>query len=391
MTKKPDTKLQSQFKELALSPEDKAFLDNTSAQFRAAHEQLKRAIKGQDELLEMLVLTLAAGGHALLTGVPGTGKSVIASSIGQVFGLTTKRIQGTPDLMPSDILGVEILEENKDTGERSFRFVQGPVFSNLVMDDEINRSSPRTQAATLQAMQEKHVSISGIDYAMPEPHHHIATQNPIEQEGTNPLPEAQKDRFLIEFILDYPDRESEGEVMLATTMSQYSLSQLREIQKDKSLAIKPPVNLLVNPNDLKTVMEARDLIIAQHTVRNIPLGQEVYDAILDVVRNSRPSFKKEIDGKTKSQMTDIFNFVNDNVNCGPGTRTLQSFALLVKARALMQGRYRPHIGDVKALAEPVMRHRIDLSFTAEAEKIDQAQVIEKVTSVLQTVPGNQPR
>ncbi|HEX2939468.1 MAG TPA: MoxR family ATPase [Rhodopila sp.] len=307
-------------------------------QVRAA---IGRVIFGQDDVIDQTLITLLSGGHVLLVGVPGLGKSRLVETLGVVLGMATKRIQFTPDLMPADIIGSEVLEETD--GRRSFRFVPGPVFCQLLMADEINRASPRTQSALLQAMQEQRVAIGGTEHALPRPFHVLATQNPIEQEGTYPLPEAQLDRFLLEINVTYPDRQAERAMLLATT----GAHDARPVQ----------------------AMSAEDLLDAQALVRRLPVGEKVVDAILGLVRGCRP----ETAGDDR---------VRRHVAWGPGPRAAQALMLASRARALLQGRLAPSVDDVAALARPVMRHRMALNFSARADGILLTDVIDKLVGAL---------
>lgn len=313
-------------------------VERVSAQIAQAKEAVEQVILGQSAVVEESLITLLAGGHVLLIGVPGLAKTKLVQTIGTVMGLEDKRVQFTPDLMPADILGSEILDESDD-GKRHFRFVRGPVFSQLLMADEINRASPRTQSALLQAMQERRVSISGHYHELPQPFHVLATQNPIEQEGTYPLPEAQLDRFLMQVDITYPDHDAERQIIIATTG--------------------------VSEVEPKRVMGANELMAAQAVVRNLPVGESVIDAILRLVRAGRP------------ETTDIRE-VRDWVAWGPGPRASQALMLAVRARALMEGRLAPSIDDVLALAKPVLKHRMALSFGARADGRNLNDVIDRL-------------
>jgi MoxR-like ATPase len=277
-------------------------------------------------VVEQALITILSGGHALLLGVPGLAKTKLVDTMGTVLGLDARRIQFTPDLMPSDILGTEVLEESQ-AGKRSFRFISGPVFAQLLMADEINRASPRTQSALLQAMQEQHVTVAGTRYDLPKPFHVLATQNPLEQEGTYPLPEAQLDRFLMEIDVTYPDRTAERRILFETTGSEET---------------KP-----------KAAMTAEELISAQRLVRRLPVGESVVDAILALVRSARPGRE----GGDTSKL----------IAWGPSPRASQALMLAVRARALLDGRLAPSIDDVIELAIPVLKHRMALTFSARAE------------------------
>lgn len=317
-------------------------LDAVAQKIVQVRQAIGRVIFGQDDIIEQSLITLLAGGHALLIGVPGLAKTRLVETLGTVLGLDEARVQFTPDLMPADILGSEVLEES-ETGRRSFRFIKGPVFAQLLMADEINRASPRTQSALLQAMQEHAVSIAGQRYPLPSPFHVLATQNPLEQEGTYPLPEAQLDRFLIQIDVGYPDLEAERLMLLATTG--------------------------VNEDVASTVMTAAELKAAQHLVRRIPVGESVVDAILTLVRAGRPD------------STELPELVN-HVAWGPGPRASQALMLAVRARALLEGRLAPSVDDVIALAPPVLRHRMALTFTARADGVTIPDVIARLCGIL---------
>jgi MoxR-like ATPase len=315
--------------------------ESTAAHVRAAKAAIGTVIFGQDKVVEQALVTILSGGHALLLGVPGLAKTKLVDTMGTVLGLDARRIQFTPDLMPSDILGTEVLEESQ-TGKRSFRFISGPVFAQLLMADEINRASPRTQSALLQAMQEQHVTVAGTRHDLPKPFHVLATQNPLEQEGTYPLPEAQLDRFLMEIDVGYPDREAERRILFETTGSEET---------------RP-----------KPAMTAEDLMAAQRLVRRLPVGDSVVEAILALVRSARPG----ADGSDAKLIA-----------WGPSPRASQALMLAVRARALLDARLAPSIDDVVELAEPILKHRMALTFTARAE----GETIEAVIGRLKTRIG----
>ena len=285
-------------------------------------------IFGQESVVDNTLVTILSGGHALLVGLPGLAKTKLVETLGTVLGLDDSRIQFTPDLMPSDILGSEILHQD-DKGKRSFKFEKGPVFAQLLMADEINRASPRTQAALLQSMQEYHVTIAGKRYDLPAPFHVLATQNPLEQEGTYPLPEAQLDRFLMQVDVHYPDLDAERRILFETTGTG---------EKSASPAI-----------------DASRLIELQELVRRIPVGESVVDAIWELVRSARP-------GSGAHEITEYISW-------GPGPRASQALMLTVRARALLDGRLAPSVDDVLALAEPILQHRMQLSFAARADNV----------------------
>jgi len=296
-------------------------------------------IFGQDRVIELSLITLLSGGHALLIGVPGLAKTSLVETLGVVMGLDNKRIQFTPDLMPSDIVGSEVLEEGA-SGKRSFRFIEGPVFTQLLMADEINRASPKTQSALLQAMQEHHVTVAGARHDVPKPFHVLATQNPLEQEGTYPLPEAQLDRFLLQIDVGYPDEAAERRMLIATTGTE--------------------------EKKLQSVLSVKDLLLAQRMVREIPVGEKVVDAILSLVRSARPG-------------TGAGDNIDKEVAWGPGPRASQALMLGVRAKALMDGRFAPSIDDVIDLAEPVLKHRMALTFAARAEGRGISEVIDTLS------------
>src|SRR5580700_802294 len=300
--------------------------ESTAAHVTAAKAAIGKVIFGQDKVIEQALVTILSGGHALLLGVPGLAKTKLVETLGTVLGLDARRIQFTPYLSQTDILGTEVLEESQ-TGKRRFRFLPGPVFAQLLMADEINRASPRTQSALLQAMQEQHVTIAGTRHDLPKPFHVLATQNPLEQEGTYPLPEAQLDRFLMQIDVGYPDREAERKILFETTGS------------DETRA--------------KPAMTAEELMAAQRLVRRLPVGESVVEAILALVRSARP-------GPEGGEAAKLISW-------GPSPRASQALMLAVRARALLDGRLAPSIDDVLDLAEPVLKHRMALTFTARAE------------------------
>jgi MoxR-like ATPase len=306
-------------------------------------ERIGEVIFGQREVVEQALITLLSGGHALLIGVPGLAKTRLVETLGTILSLDDKRIQCTPDLMPADILGSEVLEES-EAGRRSFRFIPGPVFCQLLMADEINRASPRTQSALLQAMQEGRVSIAGQYHPLPRPFHVLATQNPLEQEGTYPLPEAQLDRFLLQIDVDYPDVDSERRMLIATTG--------------------------ISEQEPRPAMTVSELSAAQMLVRRIPVGESVVEAILRLVRSGRPD--------EAPPAGDARRFVA----WGPGPRASQALMLACRARALIEGRFSPSVDDVLALAAPVLRHRMAVSFAGRAEGVTVAQVIEQMAAPL---------
>jgi MoxR-like ATPase len=317
-------------------------MDQTAEKLKAARAALGEVVFGQEQVIDLALTAILAGGHALIVGAPGLAKTKLVAALGTVLGLSEKRIQFTPDLMPSDILGAEILDEG-EKGRRAFRFVPGPVFCQLLMADEINRASPRTQSALLQAMQEHHITVAGQRHDLPEPFHVLATQNPIEQEGTYPLPEAQLDRFLVQIDITYPSLEAERQMLFATTGQ-------AEIPA-------------------RAVMDEASLREAQRLVRDVPVGEQVTSAILNVVRAARPG-----EGAPA--------YVNEAVSWGPSPRAAQSLMLCAKARALLQGRLSPSVEDVKVLLEPVLKHRMALNFAARADGVTLPGLIAKLATTL---------
>ncbi len=298
-----------------------------SARLSLAKKSIHSVIFGQETVVDLCLASILSGGHFLIMGVPGLGKTKLVDTLGAVLGLDAKRVQCTPDLMPADIVGAEILSGNSD-GERAFRFIKGPVFCQLLMADEINRASPRTQSALLQAMQEYQVSVGGATYDLPRPFHVMATQNPLEQEGTYPLPEAQLDRFMLQIDIAYPSRDDERKMMLVTTG--------------------------VSESKATRVFAAEEIMEAQRIVRQLPVGQSVVDGILQLVQAGRPE---------QSSLASV----KKHVSWGPGPRASQSFMLAARARALLDGRYAPSLDDVIALAPSVLKHRMALHFSARAE------------------------
>ncbi|MBX4925158.1 AAA family ATPase [Rhizobium binae] len=300
----------------------------------AIRGEVSKVIFGQESVVENTILAVLSGGHALLVGVPGLAKTRLVTTLGEVLGLAANRIQFTPDLMPSDILGSEVMDQD-ESGRRSFRFVKGPVFAQLLMADEINRASPRTQSALLQAMQEYHITIAGQRYDLPAPFHVLATQNPLEQEGTYPLPEAQLDRFLLQVDVNYPEFAAERQILLETT----GLGETRP----------------------EAIIDAQRLIEIQTLVRQMPVSETVVDAILSLVRSARPG-----QGNAST---------DKNVAWGPGPRAGQAMMLCARARALYEGRLAPSLDDIFALAEPILQHRMALTFAARAEGMSVRDVI----------------
>ena len=321
------------------SPDDEALAKELVASYEKIKEQVHQVIVGQEKVLEQLLIAMLAKGHCLLEGVPGLAKTLMIRSLAQAIDLSFRRIQFTPDLMPADITGTDIIQEDKKTGSRELVFEKGPIFSQIILADEINRTPPKTQASLLEAMQEHSVTIGGTTYSLDEPFFVLATQNPIEQEGTYPLPEAQRDRFLFQVIVDYPSREEERQIIEQTTSTFES--------------------------KLEPVIDGLTLQKCQETVRKVPVPDHVYDYVLDLVRMARP--KEE----------NAASWVKDLIDWGPGPRACQQLILGAKVRALLNGRFAAKVEDVKALAHPVLRHRIVPTFNAEAEGITVESIIDR--------------
>ena len=317
-------------------------LDEIESKIQDVRDATGTVIFGQERVIDLALVTLLSGGHALLIGVPGLAKTSLVETLGAVLGLENKRIQFTPDLMPSDIVGSEVLEEDAN-GKRDFRFVKGPIFTQLLMADEINRASPKTQSALLQAKQEHHVTMAGVRHDVPLPFHVLATQNPLEQEGTYPLPEAQLDRFLLQIDVSYPDADAERRMLFATTGTEQ--------------------------RKLKTILTAEELMVAQRLVRQLPVGDQVVDAILQLVRSARPG-------------TGIDQTLDEMIAWGPGPRASQALMLAVRAKAMMEGRLAPSVDDVIDLAEPVLKHRMSLTFAARAEGIEMSDMMARLIEPL---------
>ncbi len=318
-----------------------AMAERALADIARIRAEVGKVIFGQEKAVENTLVALLSGGHALLVGVPGLAKTKLVTTLGTALGLHSARVQFTPDLMPSDILGSEVLEQDAD-GRRSFRFIEGPVFTQLLMADEINRASPRTQSALLQSMQEYHVSVAGRRLNLPSPFHVLATQNPLEQEGTYPLPEAQLDRFLMQVDIGYPDEADERRILIETTK--------------------------LGEAEAAAVIDAARLTEIQRLIRQMPVSESVVNAILKLVRSARPE-----DGATGMAR---------HVAWGPGPRAGQALMLCARARALYDGRLAPSVEDIRALAGPVLQHRMALTFAARAEGVSVQQVIAALSAEL---------
>jgi MoxR-like ATPase len=322
------------------SKSDLTAVENLNAAYEKIKAEIGKVIIGQEQVIEQLLISLLSAGHCLLVGVPGLAKTLLISTLAQALNLKFSRIQFTPDLMPSDITGTDIIEEDRTTGKRGFRFVKGPVFANIILADEINRTPPKTQAALLQAMQEHEVTAAGETYKLDEPFFVLATQNPIEQEGTYPLPEAQLDRFMFNVYIDYPSDAEEHEIVKSTTAVLFY--------------------------DLDRILGAEDIISFQQLVRRVPVSDHLVEYAVDLVRATRPPEKSAPD------------FIKNWVNWGAGPRASQYLILAAKTKAILEGRPTPGPEDVRFAAYPVLRHRIVTSFNAEADGVDTLEIIKRI-------------
>lgn len=324
---------------------DLTAVENLNDAYRKIRAEIAKVIVGQDDVIEQLLITLLSSGHCLLVGVPGLAKTLLISTLAQVLNLKFNRIQFTPDLMPSDITGTEIIEEDRSEGTRGFRFVKGPVFANIVLADEINRTPPKTQAALLQAMQEHEVTAAGETYKLEEPFFVLATQNPIEQEGTYPLPEAQLDRFMFNVFVDYPSVTEEREIVKSTTA--------------------------VLSYDLEKILSPADIIGFQKLVRRVPVSDHLVSYAVSLVRATRPN------------ETEAADFIKSWVNWGAGPRASQYLILAAKTKAILEGRPTPGPEDIRFAAYPVLRHRIVTSFNAEADGVDTEEIIKRILETVE--------
>jgi len=315
-------------------------LDAVREKRNLIRSEVSKVIVGQQHVIDELLIALLSGGHCLLEGVPGLAKTLLVSTLAGVLDLKFQRIQFTPDLMPTDITGTEVLEENRSTGKREFRFVKGPVFANVVLADEINRTPPKTQAALLQAMQEHEVTVAGQTFPLPEPFFVLATQNPIEHEGTYPLPEAQLDRFMFNIQVDYPTAKEEEEIVRTTTSSTTA--------------------------SVKTVISAAEVSELQQLVRSVPVSDHLVAFAVKLVRSTRPHEEGAAD------------YIRNWMSWGAGPRASQYLILAAKTRAILDGRSAPDLDDVRFAAIPVLRHRLVTSFTAEADGVDAVQIVKKL-------------
>jgi MoxR-like ATPase len=331
-----------------LPPDELAAVDRLRQAYSQIKNELRKVIVGQDEVIDELLIALFCRGHALLVGVPGLAKTLLISTLAKTLGLSFSRIQFTPDLMPSDITGTEVIEEDKSSGIRHFRFVRGPVFANVILADEINRTPPKTQAALLEAMQEHQVTAGGKMHALPEPFFVLATQNPIEQEGTYPLPEAQLDRFMFNILVNYPSEDEEFQIVRLTTAGQSA--------------------------ELKNILSGEEIIALQEIVRKVPVADHVIRYALQLTRS------------TRKQEGNVPEFVSKYVAWGAGPRASQHLILAGKARALLQGRYHVSIEDIREVAMPILRHRIVTNFNAEAEGVRSDGLVQRL---LDSLPANE--
>ena len=315
-------------------------VEELHAAYARIQKEVSKVIIGQSKVIELLLISLMSSGHSLLIGVPGLAKTLLISTLAKALDLKFSRIQFTPDLMPSDITGTEIIEEDHTTGKRQFRFVKGPVFANIVLADEINRTPPKTQAALLQAMQEHEVTAAGSTYKLDEPFYVLATQNPIEQEGTYPLPEAQLDRFMFNIMVDYPSSSEEQEIVKTTTaVPEYQLNK---------------------------ILSPAEILGFQHLVRRVPVSDHLIEYAVNLVRATRPNEPGAPE------------FIKNWVNWGAGPRASQYLILAAKAKAILEGRPTPGPQDVRFAAYPVLRHRIVTSFNAEADGVDGNEIIKRI-------------
>ena len=344
MTTQPATPVPSANTGVAASADDIQAVKNLHQCYEQMTAQLSQVIVGQKKVIEQVLVAVFCRGHALLVGVPGLAKTLLIRTLADVLQLTFKRVQFTPDLMPSDITGTDVLEEDRTTGKRVFRFVHGPIFANMILADEINRTPPKTQSALLEAMQEHLVTVGDETYVLPEPFFVLATQNPIEQEGTYPLPEAQLDRFMFNITVDYPDAAEELQIMKQVTGTYKS--------------------------DLKATLTGEDIIRLQDIVRRVPVAEHVYMYARDLARATRPGQNEAPD------------FVNELVNWGAGPRASIYLILAAKARAVLHGRYHATTEDVREVALPVLRHRVITTFNAEAAGITSDEVVMRLLTAI---------
>ncbi len=344
---------------------DLSAIERLNDGYRRIRKELVKIIVGQDEVLEQLLISIFARGHCLLVGVPGLAKTLMIRTLADSLSLSFSRIQFTPDLMPSDITGTEVLQEDKATGQRMFKFLHGPLFANVILADEINRTPPKTQAALLEAMQERQVTVGGARHKLPDPFFVLATQNPIEQEGTYPLPEAQQDRFMFNIFVDYPDEEEEFKIVEQTTMP-----------------TQPQLN---------RVLSATDILEMQDIVRKVPVAPYVIRYAMKFTRltrkGSRTGRGPKKGDEDRGDATQVPSFIRDFVTWGAGPRATQFLVLAGKARAVLHGRYYVSCEDIRAVAAPVLRHRIITNFNAEAEGINPDEIIRRLSDIIPRDPN----
>jgi MoxR-like ATPase len=352
---------------------DLSAIERLNSGYRRIRKELSKAIVGQEKVLEELLIAIFARGHCLLVGVPGLAKTLMIRTLADSLSLSFSRIQFTPDLMPSDITGTEVLQEDKTTGQRLFKFLHGPLFANVILADEINRTPPKTQAALLEAMQERQVTVGGTRHKLPDPFFVLATQNPIEQEGTYPLPEAQQDRFMFNILVDYPDEEEEFRIVEQTTTTHVP--------------------------QIERVLSATDILEMQDIVRKVPVAPYVIRYAMKFTRLTRKGSRVAADKVTaergpsvpraKSGEIDVPDFIRDYVTWGAGPRATQFLILAAKARAVLHGRYYVSCEDVRAVAPPVLRHRIITNFNAEAEGVKPDDIVRRLIDRIPRDPNEQ--
>jgi MoxR-like ATPase len=346
---------------------DLSAIERLNTGYRRIRKEMSKAIVGQEKVLEELLIAIFARGHCLLVGVPGLAKTLMIRTLADSLSLSFSRVQFTPDLMPSDITGTEVLQEDKTTGQRLFKFLHGPLFANVVLADEINRTPPKTQAALLEAMQERQVTVGGTRHKLPDPFFVLATQNPIEQEGTYPLPEAQQDRFMFNILVDYPEEDEEFRIVEQTTTTHVP--------------------------QIERVLSATDILEMQDIVRKVPVAPYVIRYAMKFTRltrkGSRVATAKAPGGVAKSKEVEVPDFIRDYVTWGAGPRATQFLILAAKARAVLHGRYYVSCEDVRAVAPPVLRHRIITNFNAEAEGIKPDDIVRRLIERIPRDPNEQ--
>jgi MoxR-like ATPase len=349
---------------------DLSAIERLNSGYRRIRKEMGKAIVGQEKVLEELLIAIFARGHCLLVGVPGLAKTLMIRTLADSLSLSFSRIQFTPDLMPSDITGTEVLQEDKTTGQRLFKFLHGPLFANVVLADEINRTPPKTQAALLEAMQERQVTVGGTRHKLPDPFFVLATQNPIEQEGTYPLPEAQQDRFMFNILVDYPDEEEEFRIVEQTTTTHVP--------------------------QIERVLSATDILEMQDIVRKVPVAPYVIRYAMKFTRLTRKGSRvaahktdMPAHGGAKTKEIEVPDFIRDYVTWGAGPRATQFLILAAKARAVLHGRYYVSCEDVRAVAPPVLRHRIITNFNAEAEGIKPDDIVRRLIDRIPRDPNEQ--